>query len=532
METFIKSKPPINAVISLPFLNLLIMKKFSFIIALLFSVSSLFAQDPTVTITGPVTSFNPDPNTLCSYTPSIVNNGWSIVSGSHAWNGVNGAFNLSGQNNSVFNCQWLNTTNSPQKKVTLSITFSKTGQPNKTISVERVVVVKFLSPVTALLFTGGNVSQTNPANGGTITIPCNAGSITLNATQTSPLTDPSAAITYTWTVPNGVAPTSTGTVTFNGSGTADGIVKVSAKRNDGSFVSEFTVNFVRNRVTTPSIVNVFGGTFCLAGSKLFGATSTNATNFSWATSGTFTLGNVGGTNNSLAGVTVNGSGTGFITVTANNACNSPVTQSFNFPTGTPILSNVLVNGTPASSFNYINNPCILGTTVPNDGAGMQTGYKWTIENGVGSLYPNSGGSGVTYNGVTYDHGGSGYAYAYDFIRVKVATANVCGEGGSQYLYLQNVGNMYRMASPNPAQNQISVELTKDAPAEMLKSITVVSDQQATVSRSYNEGGVSDRFSKRQAHIVNFDVSNLPRGKYFVVLIFAGNKKYTEQVILN
>jgi hypothetical protein len=98
--------------------------------------------------------------------------------------------------------------------------------------------------------------------------------------------------------------------------------------------------------------------------------------------------------------------------------------------------------------------------------------------------------------------------------------------------LQLQGTMFRVASPNPAQNQISVELSKETPPEMLKSITLVSDQQTTVSRSYNEGGTSDKFSKKVDNVVNFDVSNLPRGKYFVVLVFAGDKKYTEQIVLN
>jgi hypothetical protein len=504
------------------------MKNVYFIIFLLFTVKSIGQTDPTVLISG---IFNTDPNIGVGYVAAVTNgdftsaNGW--VRQPIAWTPTGPVVGTPppGLSTSV---TWQNTSNTPQKKIKVTVTYKKTNTADKVVTDERVVTVKFLSPVTALLFTGGNVSQINPANNGTITIPCNAGNITLSATQATPLTDPSAAITYTWTVPNAVPATSTGAITFNGSGTADGIIKVSAKRNDGNFVSEFTVNFVRNRVTTPVITSLNNTSLiCQGSNQLFGATSTNATSFSWVTSGTATI---VGQSGSLASVTPNGNGTAIVTVTADNACASPKSQNRQIATGTPVILSKLVNGNPASGFNIINNPAQLNVVISN--GDPSTGFSWTKSNGTGSIYPNFGGSNVSFGGVSYGYTGTCTAYANNFVIVKAEAANTCGVGQSYFYYLQLQGTMFRVASPNPTQNQISVELSKETPPEMLKSITLVSDQQATVSRSYNEGGTSDKFSKKVDNVVNFDVSNLPRGKYFVVLVFAGDKKYTEQIVLN
>jgi hypothetical protein len=492
-----------------------------------------FAQDPTVTVNCLSTGcFNPDPETLVQYVAVITNGSFS---GGNGWTrqilwepSASAAFNTSGQGTEFFNLNWINSVNSPQKKIKVTVTYTKPNNPTKVVSNERVVTVKFLSPFTSLIFTG-NVSQTNPANNGTITIPCNAGNITLAANQTAPITDPPATVAFTWTLPNGVTQTSsTGNITFNGSGTTDGAIIVTAKRMDGNFMQTFTVNFVRNRVTTPVIASLNNiSLICQGSNQLFGATSTNATSFNWTVSGSAGL---VGQSGALASYSANSNGTGIITVTADNACNAPKSQSRQVTTGTPVFLSTLVNGNPSSGFNIINNPAQLNVVVSN--SHPSTGFNWTKPNGNGSIYPNYGGSNVSFNGTSYGYTGTCTAYANNFVVVKAEAANTCGVGQSYFYYLQLQGTMFRMASPNPAQNQISVELSKETPPEMLKSITVVSDQQSTVSRVYSQGGASDKFSKRLDNVVNFDVSSLPRGKYFVVLVFVGDKKYTEQVVLN
>ena len=114
---------------------------------------------------------------------------------------------------------WVNTPNSPQKKIKVTVTYRKSGQADKVVFDERIVTVKYLAPITSLIFTG-NVTPTNPANNSTITLNCDAGTISLNAMQTAPITDPSAAVTYSWTLPNGNQSSSTGTISFNANGYA------------------------------------------------------------------------------------------------------------------------------------------------------------------------------------------------------------------------------------------------------------------------------------------------------------------------
>jgi hypothetical protein len=514
------------------------MKKFLIFTFSIFIAFHIYGQQVTIVCPPFVNCTNPDPMDQTGYLANVTGDNALLQAGfskSFQWTATPGTVtNEIGKTTSTYSCMWLNTINSPVKSLTVVVKFEKQGQNTVTIQAQMNVTVKYLAPFTSLIFTGGNVSQTNPANNGTITIPCNAGTISLAANQTSPITDPSQTVAYTWTLPNGVTQTSsTGSMSFNGTGTADGAIVVQAKRMDGNFIQTFTVNYVRNRVTEPTITQFLGGSLCAnSGLKGFSSTSTNATIFNWSSSGTFNITGTGGANNSVAAVNVNGSGYGYITVTADNACSSPQSKSFNFTTGTPVLTSVSVDGYPNSYINYINNPAYLVANISNNGPGTSPSFNWTIDGGNGSLYPNSGGSGITYNGVSYNHGNAASAYAYDFVRIKVATANVCGEGGTAYMNLQDMYSMYRMASPNPAQNQIAVDLSKNAPVDMLKSITLVSDIGTSVVRTYTQGGSSDRFSQRRDNRVTLDVSNLPRGKYFLVLLFVGNKKFSEQIVLN
>jgi hypothetical protein len=516
------------------------MKKIFFAILFIF-VIKLSAQDFTIICTNQgenCTLPNPDVDIFYTIVPS---SGWTVFSDS--WDaGSSTEINSKGPGpipaTPVFRVNWKNKDNNPgvSKTVTANVTLRR-PRPNTnpveyvySANITRIlpIKVKHIAPVTSMSISTG-VPSTITTNLGSTSTPCGTAPITFSVP--TPFTDPTQSVIYTWSFPSGWSgSSSSNTIILTPDANSTGTVSVVAKRTDGTVTQSFSVfasrDVVQNNV---ALIDYSGGNFCSGDSKVFGFTATNATTYQLSASGTFSLGFTFG---NLGLFNINGNGTGFVTVTANNACNVPVTQTFNFTTGTPVLSSVSVNGYPNSYINYINNPGYLVANISNNGPSTSPSFNWTIDGGNGVLYPNSGGSGVTYNGVTYNHGSAASAYAYDFVRVKVATANVCGEGGSAYMNLQDVSNMYRMASPNPAQNQIAVDLSKNMPPEILKSITLVSDAVSSTVRTYTQGGTSDRFSQRRDNRVTLDVSSLPRGKYFLILLFAGDKKFSEQIVLN
>jgi PKD-like domain len=434
------------------------MKSVYFIIFLMLTIKSIGQTDPTVTISG---IFNTDPNIAVGYVAAISDgtftsaNGWTRQPVVWTPTGPVVGTPPQGLSTSVI---WQNTSNSPQKKIKVTVTYKKTGQTDKVVSDERVVTVKFLAPFTSLIFTG-NVSQTNPANNGTITIPCNAGNITLAANQTAPITDPPATVAFTWTLPNGVTQTSsTGNITFNGSGTTDGAIIVTAKRMDGNFMQTFTVNFVRPRVTN-AIINSINWTpdnkvLCSGDSRdLTGSATVNATVFSWTTTGGINITSAA----NQPTVTVSGTGNGTVTLSATNSCNNTSTRTWDVFAGTPLVysNQVIVDGHPNYYPNYTNGSSYINI---NGGGACQT-YQWQVYGGSGYINPNYGcyQCGNTPN---FTDCNAGSASTYSSMAVRIQTVNRCGQGNDIIIPLQinGGGGYYRMASPNPATNAISIDL--------------------------------------------------------------------------
>ena len=86
-----------------------------------------------------------------------------------------------------------------------------------------------------------------------------------------------------------------------------------------------------------------------------------------------------------------------------------------------------------------------------------------------------------------------------------------------------------MSSPNPSTSTVKAKI--NAPAA-LKSMALVSNSQASVVRTYAPNKDLDKEAQRDSDDnVSFDVTKLPRGKYFLNFAFEGNKNFTEQIIL-
>ncbi len=85
-----------------------------------------------------------------------------------------------------------------------------------------------------------------------------------------------------------------------------------------------------------------------------------------------------------------------------------------------------------------------------------------------------------------------------------------------------------MASPNPADNSVSAEvLVMDA----LKKVTLVSDSRSVIVRTFNPSNATNANTHRNNNTFSFDVTQLPRGKYYLNFTFESNKTFSEQIVL-
>ncbi len=92
-----------------------------------------------------------------------------------------------------------------------------------------------------------------------------------------------------------------------------------------------------------------------------------------------------------------------------------------------------------------------------------------------------------------------------------------------------------MTSPNPATNTVSLEFASEFIAENVKSVELIRDGDLRTARSFQPAG--DRANPEYAAFLSnrtiaFDVTNLPRGRYYLSVVYKeGDKKFTEFVLL-
>ena len=347
-------------------------------------------------------------------------------------------------------------------------------------------------------------------SGSSIQLAC--GQQSLNLSIPTPTTDPFSTIIYQWEFPWGTVTTSDPSIsTTSNVGKADGTVFVRAKRTDGTFVQVFYFNIFRPRVGTATISGIPSTNLCYNSAIPISANATNAYIYNWSTTGAVTTG--WAISNSVIILSGSTGSSGTITLSADNACESPQTITGTIYVGPPAITSATVDWLPLAYPNYINNPGFLTINV-NIAVGSST--NWTLLNGSGNIY-YAGQNQVS-------------VYAYPFMRVEGVTSNQCGTGEARTFYVQDISNgYYRMASPNPATSIISSDiLAMDA----LKKVTLVSSARPGIVRMYNANGSLNADTHRNNNILSFDTGNLPRGLYYLNFFFEGNRNYTEQIELN
>jgi hypothetical protein len=253
----------------------------------------------------------------------------------------------------------------------------------------------------------------------------------------------------------------------------------------------------------------------------------NANIFTWSTTGGTSI--TGASKQST--VTVSGTSNGTLKLIASNACGIPKDRTWNIYANVPQVagSEVLVDGHP----NYYPNYTTGSSYISIQGGGNCQTYKWELYGGSGYINPNYCGCGYTYNGITFDHCNAGSASTSSSMAIRIRTANRCGQGNDVIIPLQvsGGGGYYRMSSPNPATTTISIELDKEK-ASSLNSLNLISATRSKVARSFDVASAKSYNYFKTNNVVSFDVSNLDRGLYYVVMGFGeNNKSFSELVML-
>ncbi len=519
------------------------MKKILVFIVIFCTLNLLSAQTPTVAIIcvgGGTQCFNTDPGfanyflnivagSYGSYTRTIE---WEITP-NDAFSGTNPVNpNPSAKDITQVNVNWDNEPNTTQRKVKVTVQWVL-GTDTVVATNEKNVTIKHIAPITSASISSGSPNFVS-SSGSSVQIPCGTASFTVSVP--TPFTDPNQPVTYNWQLPAGWSGSSTSnSITIFPNAGGGGTLVVSARRTDGNFVRQFSINFTRPTAQFPTLQNSLNQPVCMGSSKLFDASSVNATSYSWSASGSISVSPSTGQSVSVTGLS---DGLGELTVTADNACQIPKSRTETVAVGGPKIQQAYVNGSTPQYPNFVYGSAQLTVTeVLSAGC---TSYKWSKVDSYspGYLTPFSGFCVNTgNNGESFDEESQAWASTYDpsdYFMVRVKSANECGEGDNFTFYLQygsGGGGWYRMVSSNPATSEIKVELKSGFGKNALERISLVGESQLKIVKSFNakEQRTKDYFENNDA--VSFDTSDLPRGRYFLHIEFIGGKKFQEIIVL-
>jgi hypothetical protein len=506
------------------------MKNCIFLFSLLASVALLKAQTVEIKCADNTSNcFTVDPETSYDYWASTTDGSLSGYTKKFEWSyspnsNLDPLFPNSPYNYGV---RWKNVPNSPTRSITVKVSWIKTGYQTIERTVTRNVTIKYIAPITSMNITGAITAS--PSNNSTISIPC--GVQNLMASVFAPATDPTQSVVYNWTKPSGWSgASSTNSINLaTDAGQSDGNFSLSYRRSDGNFTQYYAVNYTRPRVSNAIITagdswSPSDKPLCAGETRyLQGNTSPNATLFNWTVSGGTTI--VSGQGSSLVGIS--GASNGQIILTANNACQVSQTRSMTIYAGSPQVSSsqVTVDGHANSYPNYNNGTSYISIqSSPSCQA-----YDWTIFGGTGTLYPNQPCS--TCGGLVYVHCNSGSITTPGNLSVKIKSANRCGTGTDVILAFQKTSALYTMTSSNPAtEGEVSFELQDDTALELLQYSKIFNANSPNNIQKHdhrqNKGS-----AKIQEKKISYDISNLPKGLYYLVLSFQGDMNFTESIII-
>jgi hypothetical protein len=333
------------------------------------------------------------------------------------------------------------------------------------------------------------------------------GTSSINISVPAPATDPVAAISYTWTFPSGWSPASITTTTASTSVTPNaggqGIIKLEAKRVDGTTKQTILVNITRPLPTRPTINS---GDILLCSPQNVTATSSNATSYEWVGTGGITP---SGTTNSAY---VTGTSDGTLRVRSYSsvcAAYSAYSDYINVKKSAPILSTIQVSANGGGSPDFMCNGSGVDLNVWTGEPGTNWG-PWTVSDPA-KTYFNYSGPTAYFN-----------SYVNNCYGIDIAVSNCFGTVHKGVTIC--VDNCAVKAEPtytvfpNPANDilNIAFENVEDFSA-LPSTITLLSEESGREVKSLNltkdYSSTSFKTSKTLAMMVN----DLPRGTYYLHL---------------
>ncbi|REA63788.1 hypothetical protein DSL64_05025 [Dyadobacter luteus] len=517
-----------------------------FTIGLGSSTSSYAQTDPKVYVKGTVAStiydgidfYNIDPsdatyNNFRYYipyieqpTPSTVPT--SGVTKTYEWIIVGGT--ATSTTTETTGVKWNNTVNyssgTPTKTIRIKVTFKWTpsgGTPQTKVitsilpaggNVAQPIEVKYISTPSSLSYDGSTVG-----NGSTLSVACGATTSTASVPAVS--TDPTAGVTYYWTYPSGwsgpaSSTTPSVTVTRHINGGTGGAIKVEDKRNDSSnFRTKLSVNITRPLPTTPTITSP---DILLCSTETITATANNATSYNWVTTGGVSVSGTG----SSATLTGTSNVDGTVKVAAvSSSCGVTTAYSTarNIKRTAPLPSSLLVTANGGGSPDFMCNGFGLSLNAYTGEPGT-TFSSWAVSDPVNTYFNYSGGTAYFNSYVNSCYG------------VTVQAGNCFGTVQKGITIC--VGDCSEMMAthtvyPNPASDvvYIAFESTEGLP----QTIKLYSEKEAKEVKSMSTADIYQTQDFKANKVVSVEVSDLPRGIYFLHLSTAKGTSNKHRIVL-
>lgn len=267
----------------------------------------------------------------------------------------------------------------------------------------------------------------------------------------------------------------------------------------------------------PPPLTVTASNVCPGNSATFSASinyplqSVRPMSLQWQTTGGVTL---NGSSNNITQVTTSGSVTvsnsssGTFSVrsvvpSCNNALGTPVTGDIGLPTIKNPNYWLFDPGSNMWQFSQISGyPAVT--------------YAFNVTSGSASIIQNYGDAYITTtSGAT----------------VCVTPTNNCGAGTPYCFYIPASGGMLRSVSPNPASNDIVIQLNNPDNQDLLPSIINLYEEKSTkIVRSVSLRESSGKNALIEGDKIKILVNDLPRGTYFLHLIPSNESKSAPQKV--
>jgi hypothetical protein len=374
-------------------------------------------------------------------------------------------------------------------------------------SLPKTVFVKYIGNVGTITINGSGYS-------GTAVLPCGTTSHNISVPAVE-VDVPYPTVTYLWTYPSGwsgPASTTVPNVTATSSAGGSGILKVTAKRNDGNVQKSNQIQINRPLPTLSSVTGAVSGNFgpllCNSSqTETYTASGSNADKFIWTPSANVRVNGSSSAQNVAGSVSISAVGKGSFNVKAySTTCQAS-------STGAGIDRSVDFGAASISSQGQYRFDTYVEHLYIGFPSGQTATYTWAVLSGDPILNQN--------------YGPAVYATSYSGGSVSVTPSNACGTGSPAYFTVPAYGQ-FLMAYPNPATDVLTLEFKSTEVKESLPaSIELYSESSTKSVKSVSVQDIAKNNAFKDGNKIELRVADLPRGIYY--LHVKPNEKQKQEV---